>query len=271
MKFKWIIFIITLVFYLNGCLNTSTQTRNNIHSQITDTKILYEKMYCKTKNEEAMKLYNNGFFLTKSGNIEEAIKSYRKAIEIDENYCDAMDNLGLLLRKQNKIDEAILWYKKSIEIFPKNSVSHNNLAVAYSIKGSFNEAISEFKVMINIDPNNPEGYYGLGGAYQSINEHKKAIDNLKTAEQLYTKESSPLVSDARYRLGISFFRIKDYPMSINYIKQVYPEHANEPLANYILGTSYLISNDLTEGKKYLTKAQELGMKIPEDLAKKLNM
>jgi len=58
--------------------------------------------------------------LSGQGKPAEAMQEYQKAIELDANYCDAMDNLGQLLRSQGELDEAIYWYKRSINLVPGN-------------------------------------------------------------------------------------------------------------------------------------------------------
>lgn len=271
MDSKVFIFIMPLFLCLSGCLSANKQTVTANAIQNNNTKTLQEQVVCPTIYEEARRLYNNGLAQTDSGNFQEAIKSYLKAIEIDSNYCDAMDNLGLLYRRQNNLDEAIVWYERSIKVFPDNIVPHNNLAVAYSMKGLINESISEFKTSIKINNDDPEGYYGLGNLYISINEYKLAIDNLKKSEELYEKKSSPLLSDARRQLGVSYFALQDCNTSTNYIKQIYTEKSKDPFVNYIVGICNIISNDIEEGKKYLTKAKNLGMEIPSKIAQQLNL
>jgi len=256
---------------LSGCLSTNKQKINATEIQNVSAKLLQRQVYCPSTNEEARRLYNNGLSLTDSGDVKNAIESYLKAVEIDSNYCDAMDNLGLLYRRQNNLDEAIFWYKQSIKIFTNNIVSHNNLAVAYSMKGLTNESIAEFKLSIKINPDDPEGYYGLGNVYRNIDEYKVAIDNFKIAEELYKNKSSPLITDARYQLSISYFALKQCDTSTSYIKQIYLEKSKDPFINYMVGICHLVSNEIEEGKEYLAKAQNLGMKIPPEIAQKLNL
>ena len=153
-------FVLLFLIFLVVGLPCSGSISN---AQTMDTRFLRDPvMYCPTRNPEAQDFFRNGVQLVQQGNVEEAIKAYTRAIELDGNFCDAMDNLGQLLRRKGKIDEAIHWYKRSIELFPKNSIAHLNLAVAYSFQGKFGEAIAEHKINIGIDPENPEGYYGLG-------------------------------------------------------------------------------------------------------------
>jgi len=124
-----------------------------------------ESILCPTKNETARISYNNGLRLSGQGKPAKAMQEYQKAIELDANYCDAMDNLGQLLRSQGKLDEAIYWYKRSINLVPGNRAAHTDLAVAYRFQGEFDAAISEYQIVLKMNPRDPEGYYGLGTVY----------------------------------------------------------------------------------------------------------
>jgi tetratricopeptide (TPR) repeat protein len=216
--------------------------------------------------------FNIGVTLTGKGNLEAATRAYRDAIKIDPLFCDAMDNLGVVLRRLGKLDEAISWYKRSAEISPSNPTPHQNLAIVYGLQGKLDEALSEHQMVIKIDSDNPEGYYGLGTDYLKLNEFQLALENLQIAEQLYAKRSSPLITDARHALGITYYNLKDLEKARYYFEQIYDQMQNDPGVNYVLGLCYLFEvKDPNEARKYLKRAQELGAKIPGELVQKLNL
>lgn len=229
-------------------------------------------LYCSTKNGEACRLYDRSGELAEKGDLEAAIQSYRKAIELDDRFCDAMDNLGVLLRREGKLEEAISWYKKSIQVMPTNPMPHMNLASVYSVQEKFDESLAEYNTLITIDSDDPEGYYGLGSVCLKKNELPSAIENLKKAEKLYAKRSSPVIADARYLLGVAYYRLKDFAKTRFYLDQIYDQRQNDPDVNYILGVCCLLeSGNVTEARKYLKRAQELGSEIPEEVRQKLNL
>ena len=237
-----------------------------------DIRYLEVRVYCPTLIEEARDNYNRGLGLAKQGDLEGAVQAYRKAVDLDPNYCDAMDNLGQLNRRQGRLDEAILWYKRSIKVLPGNPVPHQNLASAYIRQGKLQEAIPEYEILIKIDPENPEGYYGLGHVYLMIDQSGPAVTHLKKAAELYAKSSSPLIMDAHHLLGLAYFNHKEYENAKYHLKACYSQLGNDPQVNYALGISYILGNrDLDEAKKYLKKSRGLGFKIPEELEKALNL
>ena len=66
------------------------------------------------------------------GKLEEAIKSYNKAISLKPDYAEANNNMGIVLQDQGKIDEAIEAYNKALYIKPDYAEAYNNMSVELS-------------------------------------------------------------------------------------------------------------------------------------------
>jgi len=229
-------------------------------------RIAERDLLCPTHNERARELYNVGCILRDQGELDAAKRSFMSAIELDSNYCDAMDNLGQLLRSQGDVDGAISWYKKSIKIQPSNKVAHQNLAMAYRMQGRQDDALAEYRTLVQLDAEDPEGYFGLGSVYFDMEKHEQAITQLTKAEELYVRSASPYVADARYYLGLCYFSLKNYGKSRDYLEPLYPTFKSNRALNYALGVCYLSPGlkNLERAREYLYKARALGMDIPPD-------
>ena len=69
--------------------------------------------------------------------------------------------LGNSLRDNGKLDDAVKNYKRAIELNPKHSIAHNDLGVLLIHLGKTNEAINNFQKTINISPKNTKAYLNL--------------------------------------------------------------------------------------------------------------
>ena len=78
--------------------------------------------------------------------LDEAIENYRKALEIDPNYQDALHGVGMALFNSGKIDEAIATAKKLIEIDRDDILAHTSLSMFYQSQGRIEEAEKEGNV-----------------------------------------------------------------------------------------------------------------------------
>ncbi|KAL4512206.1 hypothetical protein ABPG72_005208 [Tetrahymena utriculariae] len=98
--------------------------------------------------------------------IDEAEKSFKKAIEKDPSSSLAYHNLGLMNQKiyQNN-EEAIKYYQKAVEKNPGAESSLFNIAVAYKDQKKYTEAKQQYEKLLNINPNDSQIYNNLGFLY----------------------------------------------------------------------------------------------------------
>jgi len=78
--------------------------------------------------------------------LDDAIDMYRKALELDPNYQDALHGLGMALHNRGRIDEAIVTAKHLVEIDPDDILAHTSLSMFYQAQGQIEEAEKEGNV-----------------------------------------------------------------------------------------------------------------------------
>jgi len=79
-------------------------------------------------------------------NLDEAIAMYKKALELDPNYQDALHGLGMALHNRGRFDEAIVTAKRLVEIDPDDILAHTSLSMFYQAQGKIEEAEKEGNV-----------------------------------------------------------------------------------------------------------------------------
>ena len=234
---------------------------------------LTSDIYCSSDIPEAVDAYNQGVEFDTAGNIDSAIESYKAAIELDPEYCDAMDNLALVLRKTGNYEEAAAWYEKSVEVAPDNSVAHMGLANTYFDLERYDEALTQYNELLRINPEDPEGHYGAGRVHFSLEEYTDAIDRLKQAEELYKEQNSPYISDAQLLIGISYVMLEEYEQGRDYLEMAYPQMPDNSYLNYYLGYAYYYGDTIRDealAKQYLLRARDLGIELEPTLENFVN-
>src|SRR5262249_31327923 len=86
------------------------------------------------------------------------------AVSILPNSAAALNNLGLALAEQKKLDEAIASYRKAIELEPKDAIAHSNLAIALHAQSKLDEAVAEYDKALRLKPDHHVALFSLGGA-----------------------------------------------------------------------------------------------------------
>lgn len=155
-----------------------------------------DKLFAYSSNKKAAEYYNKGIDEGEKGNYKKALKLYKKAVEIDENFVYAWDNLGRTYRELHDYDNAIEAYKKSIAIDSLNPTPLMNIAVVYNYKEDYESAAFWYNKLIDANPKNPEGHYGLSLAYMYSGKLEASLNSVITAHNLYRESSSPYVADA---------------------------------------------------------------------------
>jgi tetratricopeptide (TPR) repeat protein len=90
-----------------------------------------------------------------SGDIENALKCYRRVTEILPEFAWGFNNLGYTHLRLGYFDEAIEALSRAIELEPYGQVAvyaYNSRGVAYERKGFKDDAIIEYKASLNLDP-----------------------------------------------------------------------------------------------------------------------
>ena len=85
----------------------------------------------------------SGLDLYSEGKHEEAIAAYRRAIEADPNYTDALHGLARIYQDQNRLDEAIAISQQLAQLDPDDVLPHTSLSILYQKKGMIPEAEAE--------------------------------------------------------------------------------------------------------------------------------
>ena len=77
------------------------------------------------------------------GNTEAAIAEYRKALDSDPTFVDALHGLARVYQDLSRFDEAIDVAKKISEHDPDDVLAHTSLSILYQKKGMIAEAEEE--------------------------------------------------------------------------------------------------------------------------------
>ena len=110
--------------------------------KIEDAELCYRKAIELNPNYPQA-LYNLGIILQELGKLGDAELCYRKAIELNPDYPQALHNLGITLQELGKLEDAELCYRKAIELNPDYYQSRSLLGVLLLELGKHNEGIKE--------------------------------------------------------------------------------------------------------------------------------
>jgi tetratricopeptide (TPR) repeat protein/glycosyltransferase involved in cell wall biosynthesis len=110
------------------------------------------------------------------GVTSEAIRNYRKVLEISPKHLDAHNNLGTIFYTEGNFIEAVEHYQKAVEIEPRLADVHYNLGNALKQIGDLTQAIESYAASIAINPDDAEVSINYGHALKSVGKFDQAIE-----------------------------------------------------------------------------------------------
>jgi Flp pilus assembly protein TadD len=96
------------------------------------------------------------------GKYDEAIHHFDKALMINPDFADALNDTGAALLRQGKHDEAIPYLERAATREPSVALYPSNLGLAYLEKGNLSEAERHFRKAVELDPAYPFSQLNLG-------------------------------------------------------------------------------------------------------------
>lgn len=107
--------------------------------------------YSASSQDSAKRLNSQGEAAYHAGNLDEAIRLYQEAIELNGNYGQAYSNLGLAFQKANRTAEAMWANRKAIALASGSTAatvrasSHYNNGKIYEAASQWDDALREYR------------------------------------------------------------------------------------------------------------------------------
>lgn len=125
-------------------------------------------------NPRGIKL--NADLLSYSGKKRESIEEYQKALKLDPNYAEALNNLGMVFFHLNQIDKANDAFQNAIELEPKEASYYVNLGFVHYRRGDIDKAISFFNKALELDSGLAIGWQCIGVKTPTEKIRRNGID-----------------------------------------------------------------------------------------------
>lgn len=153
--------------------------------------------------------YSLGKALAKKGEWDQAISSYRKALELDSNSAEIFQSLGYAFVKNGQLDEAVIVYKKALKIQPKLWEVHHNLGDIWQGQGRLDEAIAAYRLAIELNPDFCWSHNNLGDSLIKQQKWEEAVEGYRSAIGL-----NPDFHWSHYNLGEALVKLERWEEAI---------------------------------------------------------
>lgn len=153
--------------------------------------------------------YIVGVYCESLGDLDGAVKEYRKAQEIDPQSSLLHLSLASVFIQKDKPAQAVEELKRSIELDPQAVQPHALLALVYTAQGKTDLAGEEYALAFENasqqEPENIEIYRSLGAIYLQQKKLKQAEGIFKLILKL-----DPLDAESHFYLGSVYYDLKNF-------------------------------------------------------------
>ncbi len=223
------------------------------------------------------------------GNLDEAVRQYKRVLELDQKNAKAHLNLGIVYGRQwnliieppkdildriaydlQQLPKKSMWkkevseYKKALRIDPNFAEAHFNLGVAYQEKGNLKKAIAEYQKTVQIYPNYLEAHNNLGILY-----FRKGMLDQALAEYQKTIEIKPDYAKGYYNIGSVYREEKKTDEAITAFQKALEVYPNFAEAHYSLAALYYEKQEFKLAVEHCDQAEKLGILIDPKFQERL--
>lgn len=129
--------------------------------------------------EDYMTHFYIGLVLERRHLYDGAIKAYKRSVELNPAFAQAINNLGYCYKERRYYTYAIEKYEEAIAIEPDNAGYHYNLGNALTHKGRVREALDAYRRAVELDPAFAKAHYNLGRSYIGLDMLEEGVKELR--------------------------------------------------------------------------------------------
>ena len=128
------------------------------------------------------------------GNMEEAEKFLRKALEVDSELAKTHFFLGTALKSLGRYDEALEESRTAASKYPRDRVVVNQIGRILFLKREYSPAIAEFQKVLKIDAEDLQAHYNLMLCYQGLGNSEMAAREQTLYKRFKADESAQFIT-----------------------------------------------------------------------------
>ena len=154
---------------------------------------LMERMYEVEADPLAIRRNNLGMKYLEH-DLTKAFRNFLDAVEIDDDFALAHNNLGMVLLEIGELETAISHFGRAIALDEGLDVAYGNRGLAHLELSQFDEAYQDFRAALELDPEDGMHHNNVGILFLDLEEPKVALAYFNEAIRLAPEEPLPYLN-----------------------------------------------------------------------------
>ncbi|AFL72916.1 tetratricopeptide repeat protein [Thiocystis violascens] len=131
---------------------------------------------------DSPEIWNNlGISQQSQGYPNQALASFERALTLQPDYVKAHNSRGRALRELGRVEEALACHDRALNLDPKNADAHNNRGLTLMLLGRIGEAIASYTQALLLRPEDADTLIVLGLALSDVGRFDEALTCYKHA------------------------------------------------------------------------------------------
>jgi TolB-like protein/Tfp pilus assembly protein PilF len=189
-----------------------------------------------------------------AGNTREAIRHFKKALEVNQNESSALSSLGLIYQNAGKPSAVLPLLERLKKADPLNPYIHLLQGLSYLYEGQYSPALDPFRRWYQSDPENPikEFFYALSLAYN------KAFDDAFSIIEKCAK-ADPNNAVSKFGLLLKYGLLKDKEKAFQEMTPDFRKTCQRDYVwSYYVAGAFALLDEKTEALDWLENAVNRG-------------
>ena len=196
--------------------------------------------------------HNLGNALESEGQIDEALKQFRRAAEITPEYPATYQGLGRILTSRGELDEAGKHLRRALELGLQTAGMYRDIAIWLVRMGKTDEAIAMFQRALSIDSYDANVLNNLGILLARRGSLNEAIPLFQRAIEIRSQDAG-----IHQNLAYAYLGKGDANGAINFFRRAVELNPNDAETSNSLAMVLIERNQLKEATRYLRRVLEL--------------
>ena len=182
---------------------------------------------------------------------DQAVKSYKAAIEVQPKSSFGYQALAHFYMTQNNVAEAQNVIRTGLREQPDSPVLHLLLASTFELKQDYDAAIVEYESVLERDPWSLVAINNLASLLADNKTDKASLERAQSLAASLRKSPVPQFKDT---LGWVSYRNGDYKDAVALLEEAAVALPDRALIHYHLGMTYIATGQLTKASEQLNTA-----------------
>ena len=164
---------------------------------------------------------------------EEALPLLQKAVMLAPDRPEFFNDLGLLFQDRADFAKAVSFHKRAVKVDPAFVFAYINLGVAHKRLGQMDDAVAAYRKALEINPRSPEAHNNLGNLLRTMGQLADAKTHLEKALALRPGYADAKANLAMVTEGLAKEQEKAKPAKKAPAAKVAPPAAKKPAAKKV--------------------------------------